>query len=148
MSNFVDEPIVALATAQGISAIAVIRLSGKDSIAIAQKVFKGKDLTKQQSHTIHFGTLHDGEKNIDEVLISVFKEPNSFTKENAVEISCHGSPVIVKEIIKVLLKNGARLATPGEFTKRAFLNGRFDLAQAEAVADLILAETDNARQAA
>jgi tRNA modification GTPase len=146
--NFVDEPIVALATAQGISAIAVIRLSGKDSIGIAQKVFKGKDLTKQPSHTIHFGTLHDGEKNIDEVLISVFKEPNSFTKENAVEISCHGSPVIVKEIIKTLLKNGARLATPGEFTKRAFLNGRFDLAQAEAVADIINAETDNARQAA
>ncbi len=146
--NFIDEPIVALATAQGISAIAVIRLSGKDSIAITQKVFKGKDLAKQPSHTIHFGTLHDGEKNIDEVLISIFKEPNSFTKENAVEISCHGSPVIVKEIIKVLLKNGTRLATPGEFTKRAFLNGRFDLAQAEAVADIINAETDNARQAA
>ena len=81
-------------------------------------------------------------------LISIFKEPNSFTKENSVEISCHGSPVIVKEIIKLLLKNGARLAEPGEFTKRAFLNGRFDLAQAEAVADLITAETDNARQAA
>jgi tRNA modification GTPase len=92
--------------------------------------------------------LHDGEKNIDEVLVSVFKEPNSFTKENAIEISCHGSPVIVKEIIKTLLKNGAKLATPGEFTKRAFLNGRFDLAQAEAVADIINAETDNARQAA
>jgi len=146
--NFVDEPIVALATAQGISAIAVIRLSGKDSIAIAQRVFRGKELTKQPSHTIHFGTLHDGEKNIDEVLISLFKEPNSFTKENAVEISCHGSPIIVKEIIKTLLKHGARLATPGEFTKRAFLNGRFDLAQAEAVADIINAETDNARQAA
>ncbi len=146
--NSLDEPIVALATAQGVSAIAVIRLSGKDSIHIAQKVFKGKDLITQPSHSIHFGTLHDGEKNIDEVLVSVFKEPNSFTKENAVEISCHGSPVIVKEIIKALLKNGARLATPGEFTKRAFLNGRFDLAQAEAVADIINAETDNARQAA
>jgi tRNA modification GTPase len=146
--NFVDETIVALATAQGISAIAVIRLSGKDSISVAQKVFKGKDLTTQPSHTIHFGTLHDGDKNIDEVLVSVFKEPNSFTKENAVEISCHGSPIIVKEIIKALLRNGARLATPGEFTKRAFLNGRFDLAQAEAVADIINAETDNARQAA
>jgi len=144
----VDEPIVALATAQGISALAVIRMSGKDCIAIAQKLFHGKDLTKQPSHTIHFGTLHDGEKNIDEVLVSVFKEPNSFTKENAIEISSHGSPVIVKEIIKALLKQGARLATPGEFTKRAFLNGRFDLAQAEAVADIINAETDNARQAA
>lgn len=139
---------MALATAQGISALAVIRLSGKDCIAIAQKVFKGKDLTKQASHTLHFGTLQDGEKSIDEVLVSVFKEPHSFTKENSIEISCHGSPVIVKEIIKVLLKNGARLATPGEFTKRAFLHGRFDLAQAEAVADIIHAETDNARQAA
>ncbi len=146
--NFLEEPIVALATAQGISAIAVIRLSGKDCIAITQKVFKGKDLTKQPTHTIHFGTLIDGERTIDEVLVSVFKEPHSFTKENSVEISCHGSPVIVKEIIKILLKNGVRLATPGEFTKRAFLNGRFDLAQAEAVADIITAETDNARQAA
>jgi tRNA modification GTPase len=146
--NSPDETIVALATAQGISAIAVIRLSGKNSIELTQKIFRGKDLTSQPSHTIHFGTIHDGEKNIDEVLISVFKAPNSFTKENSVEISCHGSPVIVKEIIKVLLKNGARLATAGEFTKRAFINGRFDLAQAEAVADIISAETDNARQAA
>ncbi len=146
--NSPDETIVALATAQGISALAVIRLSGKDSIAMAQKVFNGKDLTKQPSHTLHFGTIGDGEKHIDEVLVAVFKEPNSFTKENAVEISCHGSPVIVKEIIKVMLKYGARLATPGEFTKRAFLHGRFDLAQAEAVADIIHAETDNARQAA
>jgi tRNA modification GTPase len=142
------DTIVALATAQGISAIAVIRLSGTDSIKITQQVFSGKKLEEQPSHTIHFGTLKDGEKIIDEVLISIFKEPNSFTKENAVEISCHGSPVIVKEIVKVLLKHGARLAEPGEFTKRAFLHGRFDLAQAEAVADLINAETDNARQAA
>lgn len=143
-----NDTIVALATAQGISAIAVIRLSGKESIVITEKIFSGKKLTDQPSHTIHFGNLKDGQRVIDEVLISVFKEPNSFTKENSVEISCHGSPVIVKEIIKVLLKNGARLAEPGEFTKRAFLNGRFDLAQAEAVADLINAETDNARQAA
>jgi tRNA modification GTPase len=143
-----DDTIVALATAQGISAIAVIRLSGKECIAITQKVFKGKELALQPSHTIHFGTIYDGHKTIDEVLISVFREPNSFTKENSVEISCHGSQIIVKEIIKALLKSGARLAEPGEFTKRAFLNGRFDLAQAEAVADLINAETDNARQAA
>lgn len=143
-----QETIVALATAQGISAIAVIRLSGSDSINIAQQLFKGKDLREVPSHTVHFGTLQHEGKLLDEVLITVFKEPNSFTHENAVEISCHGSPVIVKEIIKALLKNGARLAEPGEFTKRAFLNGRFDLAQAEAVADLINAETDNARQAA
>jgi tRNA modification GTPase len=142
------DTIVALATAQGVSAIAVIRLSGDDSIRLTQKVFKGKNLEQQPTHTIHFGTLHDDDKPIDEVLISLFKAPNSFTKENAVEISCHGSSIIIKEIIKVLLKNGARLAEPGEFTKRAFLHGRFDLAQAEAVADLIHAETDNARQAA
>lgn len=143
-----NDTIVALATAQGISAIAVIRLSGKDAIAITQKVFKGKNLLNEPSHTIHFGSIQQEGKAIDEVLVAVFKEPNSFTQENAVEISCHGSPVIIKEIIKVLLLNGARLAGPGEFTKRAFLNGRFDLAQAEAVADLITAETDNARQAA
>jgi tRNA modification GTPase len=144
----ISDTIVALATAQGISAIAVIRLSGKESIRITQKVFSGKNLEHEPSHTLHFGLLKDGEKVIDEVLVSLFKEPNSFTKENCVEISCHGSPVIVKEIIKVLMKHGARLAEPGEFTKRAFLHGRFDLAQAEAVADLINAETDNARQAA
>jgi len=148
MSLRIEDTIVALATAQGIAAIAVIRLSGKDSITITQKVFRGKDLSLQPSHTAHFGTIHHDGKTVDEVLLTIFKEPNSFTKENAVEISCHGSPVIVKEIIKALLKNGARLAEPGEFTKRAFLRGRFDLAQAEAVADLIHAETDNARQAA
>jgi tRNA modification GTPase len=144
----IQDTIVALATAQGVSAIAVVRLSGQDAISITQKVFQGKNLLEQPSHTIHFGNLKDGDKIVDEVLVSIFKAPNSFTKENSTEISCHGSPVIVKETIKVLLKNGARLATPGEFTKRAFLHGRFDLAQAEAVADLINAETDNARQAA
>src|SRR4051812_19630515 len=143
-----DDTIVALATAQGVGAIAVVRLSGKNCIQVVNKVFQGKNLEEQPTHTLHFGIIKDGEKQIDEVLISVFKEPNSFTKENAIEISCHGSLVIVKEIIKVLLKHGARLAEPGEFTKRAFMNGRFDLAQAEAVADLINAETDNARQAA
>lgn len=143
-----QDTIVALATAQGISAIAVIRLSGKDAITITQKLFKGKNLTEAATHTVHFGTLQHEGKLIDEVLVTVFKEPNSFTQENAVEISCHGSPIIIKEIIKSLLAAGARLAGPGEFTRRAFLNGRFDLAQAEAVADLINAETDNARQAA
>lgn len=145
--NFSDT-IIALATAQGIGAIAVIRLSGEDAIDMVNNVFKGKDLNHQASHTLHLGTILDEEKAIDEVLVSIFKAPKSFTKENMVEISCHGSPFIVKEIIKLLLKQGARLAQPGEFTKRAFLNGRFDLAQAEAVADLINAETDNARQTA
>jgi tRNA modification GTPase len=143
-----DDTIVALATPQGVSALAVIRLSGSNSIEITNRVFKGKDLTKQPSHTLHFGLITDGGRPIDEVLVSIFREPNSFTKENSIEISCHGSPIIVKEIVKVLLKQGARLAEPGEYTKRAFLNGRFDLAQAEAVADLIHAENDNARQAA
>lgn len=147
-THSLDDTIIALATAQGVSAIAVIRLSGKEAIAVTQKIFHGKNLLEQNSHTLHFGTIQDGDKTIDEVLVSLFRGPHSFTKENAVEISCHGSPVIVKEIIKAFLKNGARLAEPGEFTKRAFLNGRFDLAQAEAVADLINAETDNARQAA
>lgn len=142
------DTIVALATAQGISAIAVIRLSGKDCIDITQKIFNGKNLLTAATHTAHFGTIQHEGKLIDEVLVTVFKEPRSFTRENAIEISCHGSPVIVKEIVKALLANGARLAEPGEFTKRAFLNGRMDLAQAEAVADLINAETDNARQAA
>lgn len=143
-----QDTIVALATAQGISAIAVIRLSGPDSFSIVQNCFKGADLASEPTHTLHFGTIWNKDRLIDEVLVSVFKRPNSFTKDDSVEISCHGSPVIIKEIVKVLLANGARLAEPGEFTKRAFLNGRFDLAQAEAVADLINAETDNARQAA
>lgn len=140
--------IVAPATPPGVSALAIIRLSGKDSIDLVQEVFQGKILTEQPSHTLHLGLIQDGKETIDEVVVSIFREPNSFTKENSVEISCHGSTVIVQRIIHALLNHGATLATPGEFTKRAFLNGRFDLAQAEAVADLINAETDNARQAA
>jgi tRNA modification GTPase len=142
------DTIVALATAQGISALAVIRLSGAEAINIVNKIFQGKDLAKQASHTAHFGTITDGDKIIDEVVVTIFKEPRSFTRENIVEVSCHGSPVVVKELIKLFLKSGARLAEPGEFTRRAFLNGRIDLTQAEAVADIIHAETDNARQAA
>ncbi len=142
-----NDTIIALTTPQGVSALAVIRLSGIDAIKITDKVFTGKKLETQPTHTAHLGTIGT-EKTIDEVLVTVFKEPNSFTKENSVEISCHGSPVIVREIIKLFLQHGVRLAEPGEFTRRAFLNGRFDLAQAEALADLIHAETDNARQAA
>ncbi len=146
-NNFSDT-IVALATAQGISALAVIRLSGTDAIKIVNKVFQGKDLEKQATQTAHYGAIADGERVIDEVVVTLFKEPKSFTRENIAEISCHGSPVVVKELIKVLIKSGARLAEPGEFTRRAFLNGRIDLTQAEAIADIIHAETDNARQAA
>jgi len=113
-----------------------------------QQVFRGTDLSRVPTHTIHYGTICDGDRIIDEVLVSVFRQGTSYTRENSVEISCHGSPVVVKEIINLLIKKGARLARPGEFTKRAFLSGRMDLAQAEAVADIIHAETENARQAA
>lgn len=126
----------------------MIRLSGKEAIRITQKIFKGKNLEQQPSHTVHLGLIEEDGRAIDEVLVTLFREPNSFTRENSVEISCHGSPLIVRQIIKAFLHQGVRLAGPGEFTKRAFLHGRFDLAQAEAVADLINAETDNARQAA
>lgn len=143
-----NETIIALATPQGVSAIALIRLSGPNVFTIVQKCFHGKLLSDQPSHTIHLGTIRDGDNIIDEVLVSVFRAPRSFTREDSIEISCHGSMVIVRQIVKLLLHHGARLAAPGEFTKRAFLAGRFDLAQAEAVADLINAETDNARQAA
>ncbi|AKD04383.1 tRNA uridine-5-carboxymethylaminomethyl(34) synthesis GTPase MnmE [Pontibacter korlensis] len=135
------DTIVAVATAPGVGAIAVIRLSGPEAINITNSVFKGKDLAKQTSHSIHFGTIRDEDKVLDEVLVSLFVAPHSYTKENVVEISCHGSDFIVQQIVKLLLKKGARLANAGEFTKRAFLNGQFDLAQAEAVADLISSDS-------
>jgi tRNA modification GTPase len=135
------DTIIAVATAPGTGAIAVIRLSGPEAITITNSVFKGKDLIKQASHTLHFGTIRDGEKIIDEVLVSLFVAPHSYTKENVVEISCHGSDFIVQQIMQLLLTKGARLANAGEFTKRAFLNGQFDLAQAEAVADLIASDS-------
>jgi tRNA modification GTPase len=143
-----QETIVALATAPGIGAIAVIRLSGADCIEVVNNIFRGSDLTKRKSHTVHFGNIVDGEHIIDEVLATVFIGPNSFTKENSVEVSCHGSQYIINRIIQLLVKCGARLATPGEFTQRAYLNGRFDLAQAEAVADLIASENEAAHQTA
>ncbi len=143
-----DDTILALATAPGVGAIAVLRLSGKDAIAISNQVFYGKDLTQQKGYTLHFGTIKDEEKVIDEVLISLFRGPKSFTGEDVIEISTHGSPYIVREVMRLLLHKGARLAKAGEFTQRAFLNGRFDLAQAEAVADLIAADSDMAHKAA
>jgi tRNA modification GTPase len=142
------EPIVALSTVPGVSAIAVIRLSGEDCIGIVQKVFKGKDLAIQPSHTAHFGKILGTDGLIDEVVVTIFRAPTSFTKEESVEISCHGSTLIASKIIQTLIQSGARLATPGEFTRRAFLNGRFDLTQAEAVADLIHAENEIAHQSA
>ncbi|GAB3338461.1 tRNA uridine-5-carboxymethylaminomethyl(34) synthesis GTPase MnmE [Marivirga atlantica] len=148
MKNPVSDTIVALSTAPGVGAIAVIRLSGDDAINLVNSVFHGKNLLSQQSHTAHFGTIRDGSKILDEVLATVFIAPHSFTKENVVEVSCHGSPFIVQQLIKLFLRRGARLAKAGEFTQRAFLNGKFDLAQAEAVADLINADTEAAHKAA
>lgn len=136
-----QEPICALATATGVGALGVIRVSGEGTFEIVNRLFRGKNLTQVESHTVHFGTIRDGATIIDEVLVSVFKSPKSFTKEDTVEISCHGSDYIIRQILKLLVKNGARLARPGEFTQRAFLNGQFDLVQAEAVADLIAADS-------
>ena len=143
-----EETIVALATPNGIGAIGVIRLSGPDAIITAQKVWKGKDLTKQASHTLHFGRIMDGELELDEVVASLFVAPRSYTRENVVEISCHGSNYIIESIIKLLIKNGARAAKAGEFTLRAFLNGQLDLSQAEAVADLIASNSKASQQIA
>jgi len=143
-----EDTIIALATPQGVGAIAVIRISGKDAIRVCNEVFFGKNLEEQPSHTIHLGTIRDGEKIIDEVLVSLFKGPRSFTKENVVEISTHGSSYIVNQVLKLFVRRGIRLAKPGEFTQRAFLNGQFDLAQAEAVADLIHSDSESSHQAA
>ncbi|RZK80972.1 MAG: tRNA uridine-5-carboxymethylaminomethyl(34) synthesis GTPase MnmE, partial [Pedobacter sp.] len=118
-----NDTIVALSTPTGIGAIGVIRLSGKDAIAITNSVFSGKDLTQQESHTIHFGLIKDGAAVVDEVLVSLFVAPKSYTKENVVEISCHGSNYIIQQIISLLIRKGATAAKPGEFTLRAFLNG-------------------------
>jgi len=138
--NF-NDIIVALATPPGKGAIAVIRLSGINVIDLVNGVFKGCDLCKKKTHTIHFGLILDGNTVLDEVLVSIFRAPKSFTHEDSVEISCHGSQFITKSVIQLLIRKGARMAMPGEFTKRAFLNGRFDLTQAEAVSDLIAANS-------
>ncbi|HUH33878.1 MAG TPA: tRNA uridine-5-carboxymethylaminomethyl(34) synthesis GTPase MnmE, partial [Daejeonella sp.] len=140
--NYHTDTIIALATPAGSGAIGVIRLSGPEAVSITNKIFKGKDLSKQASHTIHFGTIRDGESVIDEVLVSLFIAPSSYTKEDVVEISCHNSKFIIEQIIKLGMKQGARPAKPGEFTLRAFLNGSLDLSQAEAVADLIASNSE------
>ncbi|MCU4156732.1 tRNA uridine-5-carboxymethylaminomethyl(34) synthesis GTPase MnmE [Carboxylicivirga sp. A043] len=146
------DTICAISTAQGMGAIAVIRLSGAEAISICEKVFvpakQGKLLSKQKANTIHFGSITDGEKDIDEVLVSIFKAPHSFTGEEIVEIACHGAPYIQQQVLQLLTRNGARLATAGEFTQRAFLNGKMDLSQAEAVADLIASKSEAARRVA
>ena len=146
--NSHQSTIVALATPNGTGAIGIIRLSGPNAIIIANSVFKGKDLAKQPSHTIHFGHIVDGDVVLDEVLVSLFIAPRSYTRENVVEISCHGSNYIIESIIRLLIKQGARAAKPGEFTLRAFLNGQLDLSQAEAVADLIASNSKASQQVA
>ena len=147
-----NDTIIALATPAGIGAIAVIRLSGENAIAIVDDFFKsikkGKSLKNQKTHTIHLGHIVDKNTIIDEVLVSVFKNPNSYTGENVVEISCHGSSFIQQEIIQLFLQNGCRMADNGEFTMRAFLNGKMDLSQAEAVADVIASNSAASHQMA
>jgi tRNA modification GTPase len=143
-----SETIIALATPSGIGAIGVIRLSGPDAISLVNEVFAGKDLSIQPTHTIHFGTIRDGNQILDEVLISLFIGPKSYTRENVVEISTHGSAFIIESIIKLLIRKGARPANPGEFTLRAFLSGQLDLSQAEAVADLIASNSHASHQVA
>lgn len=146
-----QDTIVALATPAGAGAIAIIRLSGEEAISIASKVFysvSGKKLSQQKTHTIHLGHIKDGDRVVDEVLASVFKNPNSYTGEDVVEFSCHGSNYIQQEIIQLCLRKGARMAQAGEFTLRAFLNGKMDLSQAEAVADLIASDSEASHQLA
>ena len=146
-----NDNIVALATPSGTGAIAVIRISGPDAISIADSIFKsikGKKLAKQKSHTIHLGHIVEDSKVLDEVLVSLFKGPHSYTGENVVEISCHGSPYIQQQIIQLILRKGCRTASAGEFTLRAFLNGKMDLSQAEAVADLIASDSEAAHDIA
>ena len=143
-----DDTIVALATAPGIGAIAVIRLSGKNAISTVDDLFVSKQLILQPSHTIHVGILKNGDQVLDEVVVSIYKNPKSYTGEDVIEISCHGSPFIQEKILEILTQKGARLAKPGEFTQRAFLNGKLDLAQAEAVADLIASNTEASRNTA
>ena len=140
------DTICAISTTLGVGAISIIRLSGDKSIEIANKIFIGKDLTKVDSHTINYGYIIDGTEIIDEVLVSIMKAPKTYTKEDVVEINCHGGIATTNKILEILLLNGCRLAEPGEFTKRAFLNGRIDLIEAEAVGDLLNSETDKSRK--
>lgn len=147
-----NDTICALATPAGMGAIAVIRLSGEDSFTVVDTVFKSpngkKKLANQKGYTVHFGQIIKGDEVLDEVLATVFTAPHSFTGENSVEISCHGSPLIQNKMLQLLIESGARMADPGEFTMRAFMNGKMDLSQAEAVADLIAAENDAAHKVA
>ena len=143
-----NDTICAIATSQGVGAIAIIRVSGENSIEIVNNVFKGKDLTKVDSHTINYGKIIDNDIIVDEVLVSVMRSPRTFTREDIVEINTHGGIAPTNRVMELLLENGCRLAEPGEFTKRAFLNGRIDLLEAEAIMDMIDAKTETQRKMA
>ena len=143
-----NDTIAAISTSLGVGAISIIRISGNKSIEIVNKIFKGKNLNEVESHTINYGHIYDNNKIIDEVLVSIMKAPKTFTTEDIVEINCHGGIATTQKILELLLLNGCRLAEPGEFTKRAFLNGRIDLLEAEGVMDLINSKTDQARDLA
>jgi tRNA modification GTPase len=147
--NNSNTTIAAIATPEGVGAVGLIRLSGPDAINIADRIFKGKKLSHQKSHSAHLGKILDEQSNtLDEVLATVFVGPHSYTGEHVVEFSCHGSSYLLKEILELLLRQGALMARPGEFTQRAFLNGKLDLSQAEAVADLIASESQAAHRLA
>ncbi len=143
-----SDTIVAISTKLGVGAISIVRVSGKDAISLVNKVFRGKDLTKVESHTINYGFINNGKEDIDEVLVTVMRSPKTFTREDVVEINCHGGIATTLSIFELLIEKGARKAERGEFTKRAFLNGRIDLTQAESVMDLIDSKTDNSRKLA
>ena len=146
-----EKNIIAIATPAGAGAVSIIRISGPEAWSLVAgqfKSFRDKDLLKQKSHSIHLGHITDGDKIIDQVLVSLFKGPNSYTGENVVEINCHGSSYIQQEILQLFLRKGCKMAAGGEFTLRAFLNGKLDLSQAEAVADLIASDNAAAHQIA
>ena len=143
-----ENTICAVSTAVGTGAISIVRVSGKDAISIVNSIFHGKNLLKVKSHTIHYGFIVEEDERIDEVLITVMKGPKTFTTEDTVEINCHGGISTTNKILELLLNNGCTLAEPGEFTKRAFLNGRIDLLKAEAISDIINSETEKARKLA
>lgn len=143
-----DDTITAISTALGVGAISIIRVSGKEAISIVNKIFKGHNLMNVESHTIHYGKIVDHEEIIDEVLVTVMKSPKTFTREDVVEINCHGGISTTQKVLELLLINGCRLAEPGEFSKRAFLNGRIDLQEAEGTMDLISAKTEEQRKIA
>ena len=148
MSILLNDTIASISTALGTGAISIVRMSGKDAISIANSVFKGEDLSKVQSHTIHYGYIVNNDEVIDEVLVSIFLSPKTYTREDVVEINCHGGILVTNKILELLLEKGARLADAGEFTKRAFLNGRIDLTKAEAVMDVISSQTERSLKCA